>query len=125
MLESTSCRADIDLDSLATRWLTDFQAVHGIRRYHLLCVLANSHYSVLGSRRLHAIADRLSAERLAPQVVIELLRFLGELDAIASLGAQGAASSSDPRLRSETAAHFGHPVAVLRYATRACLRAHG
>lgn len=102
--------------------LADINSLEGLRLYHLLCRLTHLPTGEVGSRRLHAVADKLSADPAADRAIIDLLRFLAEIDAIFVLGVTGAAASKDQRLRSETARHFGHPVSVLWHAIRVCLR---
>ena len=113
-----------DLDALATRLLADLRSLDGLRRHHLLCRLAHTQFSDIGSRHLHAIADQLNSDRRPDRAVVDMLRFLAELDAIDTVGVHGAAMSSDKRMRSETALHFGQATSVLRQAVRACLRQH-
>lgn len=122
MLSPTLPCPDPDLDRVAAQLLADIRSQEGLRRYHLLCRLSHGQMGDVGSRRLHAIADQLSADASPGREVIDVLRFLAELNAIAVLGHSGAAASTDGRMRSETAKHFGHAVSVLRHAVRVCMR---
>lgn len=116
--------ADLDLDEPAHRLLDELRTLQGLRLHCLLCRLANDGYRHIGGRRLHAVADELTEDGQRDATVIDLLRFVAEIDAIETLGLEGAAKATDPRQRSETARHFGYAKSVLRHAARACLRQH-
>jgi hypothetical protein len=121
---STTC-PDPDLDGPALELMNRILATQGIRLHHLLCKLAHGpKWKELGSRRLCAVADELVCLGYEDSIVQDMLRFLAELSAIAAQGEQAAAAATDRRCGSETARHFGKPVAVLCQAVEACLRQH-
>lgn len=117
--------ADPDFDAVARRLHWSLRHFSDLRRHWLLCRLYFAgEYREVGSRRLHAVADALDAKKPIEALLSDTLRLLAELDAIATLGIEGAGRSQQHRLRSPTAALFGRPKDVLRSGIEACLREH-
>lgn len=116
---------DSDLDASAARLVRALERSNGLMRHWHLCRLFYAgEFLDLGSRRLHAAADALQGKSAVVELLRDTLRMLAELDAIARLGVDGAARSTDPRMRSTTAALFGQPRDVLREGVEVCLRLH-